>query len=488
MSTEINGLRRRLSSQDAIFYYLETDQAPMTIGSIALFEGHVPFRRFIQNIESKMHQIPRYMQKAVETPFNFARPTWEFDPDFDIRRHIKRVTLPAPGTEEQLNELAERLFRGRLDRSKPLWDMHFVEGLEEGGTGLISRVHHCMVDGVGGVELLMVTLDPTPETRAPTRVLHDAAPAPVSPASQVIDGIADIASEAVDQGASVLRWLTDVFTGDFASTQVGMRALDTTLKYVRDPGKELPFNRDFSGGRKIAHLDIPFPEVREIRRAFGGTLNDVVLAVLGGALSRYAEYHGQPTDGVTARVMTPVNVRAETERGMLGNRISMLVVEVPLGATSPVERLDKINERTKALKEGHVADGVAVIGQALSGLPVPALIAIGNTVTMGNGLGNIVCTNVPGPMVPLYTVGHRMLAHYPIMPIAWNMGIGCAVMSYDQHLFVTFVADAAAAPDVSALARFMGEAYDELRTAAGVPPAAEIPVPVPDQHTSILAV
>jgi WS/DGAT/MGAT family acyltransferase len=487
MSTEINGLRRRLSPQDATFYYLETDQAPMTIGSIALFDGHVPFRRFVQNIESKMHQIPRYMQKAVETPFNFTRPTWEFDPDFDIRRHIKRVTLPAPGADQQLTALAERLFRGRLDRGKPLWDMHFVEGLEGGRTGLISRVHHCMVDGVGGVELLMVTLDPTPEARAPTRVRHEPAPAPVSVASQVIDGVADIASEIVEQRASLFRWLTDLFTGDFASTQVGLRALDTTLKYLGDPSKELPFNREFSGGRKIAHMDIPFPEVREIRRAFGGTLNDVVLAVLGGALARYTEYHGQSTDGVTARVMTPVNVRPETERGMLGNQISMLIVEVPLGVSDPVERLHNINERTKALKEGHVADGVSVIGQALGTLPVPALLTMANAVTMGNGLGNIVCTNVPGPMIPLYTVGHRMLAHYPIMPIAWNMGIGCAVMSYDQKLFVTFVADAAAAPDVALLAQFMDEAYMELRTAAGVPPAEEIPALVPDQHTSILA-
>jgi diacylglycerol O-acyltransferase / wax synthase len=485
MATEITSLRRRFSPQDSIFYYLETDQAPMTIGSIAVFEGHVPFRRFSQNIESKLHQIPRCMQKVVETPFNFTRPTWELDPNFDIRRHINRITLPAPGTDEQLNELAERLFRGRLDRSKPLWDLHFVEGLEGGRTGLISRVHHCLVDGVGGVELLMVTLDPTPETRAPTRILHKPEPAPMSTTAQVIDGVADMASEAVDLGASILRWLTDVFTCDFASTRVGMRALNTTLKYLGDPGKELPFNRDFSGGRKIAHMEIPFTEVREIRRAIGGTLNDVVLAVLGGALRRYTDYHGQPI--ATARVMTPVNVRAETERGMLGNRISMLIVEVPLGASAPVERLHKINERTKALKEGHVADGVAVIGQALATLPLPTLIAVGNTMTMGNGLGNIVCTNVPGPMIPLYTVGHRMLAHYPIMPIGWNMGIGCAVMSYDQQLFVTFVADAAAGPDVAVLARFMEEAYTELRAAADVPLAEEIPAPVPDKHTSILA-
>jgi WS/DGAT/MGAT family acyltransferase len=152
MTAEISGLRRRLSLQDSVFYYLETDQAPMTMGSIAVFDGYVPFRRFVENIESKLHQIPRYMQKVVETPFNFTRPTWEFDPNFDIRRHINRVTLPSPGTDRQLTELAERMFRGRLDRSKPLWEMQFVEGLEGGRTGVISRIHHCLVDGVGGVE------------------------------------------------------------------------------------------------------------------------------------------------------------------------------------------------------------------------------------------------------------------------------------------------------------------------------------------------
>jgi WS/DGAT/MGAT family acyltransferase len=488
MATDVSGPRRRLSPQDSIFYYLETDQAPMTIGSIAVFEGHVPFRRFVQNIESKLHQIPRYTQRVVEAPFNFTRPTWEMDPRFDINRHIHRVTLPSPGSDEQLTELAERLFRGRLNRDRPLWEMHFVEGLEGGRTGLISRVHHCMVDGVGGVELLMVTLDPTPEARPPMRMTEESPAAPVDSASLIIDGLADLAGEMLDQGASVARWLTDALTGEWRSTQVGMRALDTSLSYLINAGDKLPFNSAFSGARKIVHFEIPFSEVREIRKAIGGTLNDVVLTALGGALSRYSELHGETPDGATARVMMPVNVRSESERDSLGNRISMLIVEVPLGVSDPVERLGTIARRTKELKDGHVADGVAAIGQALAGLPVPALIALVNTMTMENGLGNIVCTNVPGPTIPLYTVGHRMLAHYPIMPIAWNMGIGCAVMSYDQHLFVTFVADAAAGPDVALLAQQMIEGYAELRAAAGVVPDEGLLPTTAENNEAILAV
>src|SRR3990172_10247878 len=204
-------LRRRLSPQDAQFYYLESDQAPMNIGSVAIFEGRISYEAFVRNVESKLDLIPRYRQRAVEAPFNLGRPTWEIDPDFDITRHIRPLRLPWPGTEEQLAGLAAELFRSRVDRRRPLWEMHFVEGVQEDRTALISRVHHCLVDGVGGVELLMVTLDVSPEPSAAPSAPPVRDPAPEPARRQLMaEAFFDTLSERVDQWAAVANWLIDL--------------------------------------------------------------------------------------------------------------------------------------------------------------------------------------------------------------------------------------------------------------------------------------
>jgi WS/DGAT/MGAT family acyltransferase len=197
-------------------------------------------------------------------------------------------------------------------------------------------------------------------------------------------------------------------------------------------------------------------------------VNDVVLSVLGGALSRYYEAHGMSTEGRIARILTPVNVRREDERGALGNRISMLLVEVPLGMRDPVERLKVISKNMDRLKQNHIADGMELMADAIGDLPPMLQKALGTLPMPGNTVANMVCTNVPGPMIPLYSAGHRLEAHYPLVPIAWEMGVGCAVTSYNQKLYFGLMADAQAAPDVDRLGNFLTESYVEMRSAAGV--------------------
>ena len=461
-------LRRRLSPQDAQFYYLESDQAPMNIGSVAIFEGRISYEAFVRNVESKLDLIPRYRQRAVEAPFNLGRPTWEIDPVFDITRHIRPLRLPWPGTEEQLAGLAAELFRSRLDRRRPLWEMHFVEGLQEDRTALISRVHHCLVDGVGGVELLMVTLDVSPEPSAPPAQRAADPPSEPGRGQLLIDAVLDTLSERVDQWAAVQEWVTDLAFGRYEGSRIGLRALGMTLGYATNPRDKLPFNQAFSGKRKFAFLELPFDELRAVRVNCGGTINDLVLTILAGALGRYARCHAQDVEGAEARVLVPVNVRQESERGTLGNRISMLMVEAPLGIPDPVQRLAVIRERTEALKRERVAEGVSAVSNVLGALPAGLAAALGSLPGVPNVLANLVCTNVPGPMIPLYTVGHKMLAHYPIVPIAWEMGVGCAVMSYNHKLYFGLAADAKAAPDVDRLGGFIRDSYLELLTAAGV--------------------
>jgi len=462
------GLSRRLSAQDATFYYLETPEAPMNIGSAAIFEGQMSYRRFLKSIQSRMHLIPRYRQRVVEPPFNIGRPTWEFDPEFDIRRHIMRVPLPAPGTEEQLRKLATRLIRGQLDRSKPLWELYFVEGLEGERTALVSKIHHCLVDGVSGIELMTVMLDLAVD---PPPVIPPAAePVPKLPSQRRLffDALFDSISESLDRAADFQLMLTDAsLGGDRERINTIAKGLRAAFPYVRTAREKMPFNGSFSGQRELAWAEIPFHEARAVRKAHGGTVNDVVLTVLGGGLANYVRDHCEATEGRIARVLCPVNVRREDERGTLGNRVSMLLVELPLDVDDPVERLKLITERTAALKQDSVADGVEAVADLLGGLPPPIMLGLTALPGPPNTIANMVCTNVPGPLIPLYSVGHRMIAHYPMVPIAWSMGIGCAVTSYDQSLYVGLTADRRAAPDVDLLRGGIERAWTELRTAAG---------------------
>jgi WS/DGAT/MGAT family acyltransferase len=465
----VGRLSRRLSAQDATFYYLETPEAPMNIGSVAIFEGHIPYRRFVQSIQSRMHLIPRYRQRVVEAPFNVGRPTWEFDPQFDIRRHIIRVPLPAPGTDAQLRELTAQLFRGQLDRSKPLWELYFVEGLEGERTALVSKIHHCLVDGVSGIELMTVMMDVSPNPAPVIPPASQSDPEPPSRYQLFFDALFDSVSEALDRAADFQLMLADALPGSqrerIRKVAKGLRA---AFPYVTRARDKMAFNGDFSGERVLAWAEIPFHETRAVRKAHCGTVNDVALTVLAGALAHYAEARGEPTEGRTARVLCPVNVRREDERGALGNRVSMLLVELPLDVDDPVRRLELITERTTALKRDAVAEGVEAVADLLGGLPPLAMAALAALPGPPNTIANMVCTNVPGPLIPLYSVGHRLIAHYPMVPIAWSMGIGCAVTSYDQSLYFGLVADRQAAPDVDLLREGTEQAWLQLSKASGL--------------------
>lgn len=461
------GRDRRLSAQDASFLYFEKKEAPLHIGSIAVFEGRVDYDRFVENLAAKINLIPRYQQIVMPAPFNIGHPTWEWDPDFDLRRHISTITLDAPGSEEQLFEVGADLFSTVLERDKPLWEMVLIQGLQGDRSALLTKVHHCLVDGVSGIELLMLVMDVSPTPIPPAQVPEpekDEAP-PVL--ERFFDAVFDNMSASIDSWAS--RGQTMVAdAGGAGHTRATLHALESALPYVQVPVVRAPFNRRFGGGRKVAFSEYSFQEIRRIRQAVGGTVNDVVLTVLGGGMAKYLEMHGQTTQGRTIRVLTPVNVRKDDERGALGNRVSMLLIEVPVGVPDPLERLEAVRKRTEALKRRHVADGIESMGNGINAAP-PALQALlGTLPTPPNTLANMVCTNVPGPMIPLYTLGVRLQAHYPMIPLGWEMGISLGVTSYDQKLYFGFMGDAEAGGDVHRLKEFSDQAYVELRSAASV--------------------
>lgn len=466
-------LNHRLGPEDNSFLIYDTATTPMNIGAVSVMKGEISLERFVENINSKIHLIPRYQQLVVEAPFGVGRPTWEFDPSFDVSRHVREVFLEPPATLDQLFAAAAEIHETCLDRSRPLWQIYLVRGLEGGNTGLISKVHHCMVDGVGGMSLLMIILDPSSQYGGPSATSAKYTPPPVPGVlTRASDAVFDALSEGLDTVVDIEERVLDVVTGAGGDWLKMMGAsFRTALPYFLFPARKTPFNRPFSGKRSITGLAATLDEVNKIRAVTGGTINDAALTVLGGAVARYLEAHGEDVSERIVRIFTPVNVRHGQQAGNLGNKVSMLLVEVPAGEKDPIARLKLIEERTSQLKREHVSDGVEVLSNAVFAMPAPlskTLVDLGALPL--DRMGNMVCTNVPGPRFPLYSVGHEMLSMYPIVPIAWEMGIGCAIASYNGTLYVGLTADLGAAPDAHLLSDYLVESYVELREAAGVSP------------------
>ncbi len=465
------GLNTRLTSMDATFLYFEKKESPMHIGSVSIFEGEIPFDKFVQNISSKMHLLPRYQQKVTPDPFNLGHPTWEFDRNFDIKNHVFRIQIDAPGSEEELIKLAGRIFTPMMDRNKPLWDIYLVYGLEGKRTAMIARVHHCMVDGVSGVDLLKIVLDISPDAQPLPKA--ESAPPPQQPRTDATRSFFDALLGGMQEGMN--RWmefqtgllnLTQSLTSE--QTRASVPDMSRFLPALSVPAPLLPFNRQCSGERKLVWSTFSFAESRAIRAALGGTVNDVVLTVLSGAVSRYVHMHGQQTQGRNLRVMVPVSLRREDQRGALGNLVSMLPVEIPLDLSDPLERFKYINGKTVAMKNARVAEGLNLFSALMGILPASVQALVGAMATTPLPAFNMVSTNVPGPQVPLYAMGKRMIAYYPYVPVGYAVGCGCAIMSYDQKLYFGLTSDTQAMPDVERLKEFLDESFVELRKAGGV--------------------
>jgi WS/DGAT/MGAT family acyltransferase len=469
-----SSLTHRLSAQDAAFLYLERPNAALHIGSLAVYEGRVPYEQFVAHLEARMPLIPRYRQRVAFVPLNLGHPTWEDDPTFQVRNQVHHVTLARPGTDAQLFQLAAELFAPPLDRDRPLWEMFVIDGLEGDRSAIVSRVHHCMVDGVSGIELLVATLDISPEPAPPPE--PEAAAWTPKPLPGTTERLNAALWDNVDQQREIWRdFLEGVANPQrrLKEMQDTMRALGRALPLLARPAPRLPFYTRLTDKRQAAFSEVSFVEIREIRTALGGTVNDVVLAILAGALRRYLSEHGIDVSGIEPRVAIPVNVRLEDESGSLGNRVSAMFAPLPIGEANPVERFRMVQERVTGLKEENQAGAFELLMRAASYAPAPVHALNALAVTSSTAV-NMVCTNVPGPMIPLYCVGHMMLAHYPLVPLSLDMGLGVGVTSYNHRLFFGLMADPNAVPDIDRLRECVDESFLELRNAAGVSPA-ELP-------------
>jgi diacylglycerol O-acyltransferase len=469
---------RRFGALDAVFLNFERKEMPLHIGGAMIFEGVVPFDRFVATIESKLDLIPRYRQKVMRPFLDIGFPTWQYDPDFDIRRHIFHVKLDPPGTEEELRQLTGRIFTPLLDRNKPLWEVYMVDGLTGGRSAMITKVHHCMVDGVAGIGLLNIILDPSPDVpRLPRRKPYRP-PKPPDAVALFLDALTDSLAQIPKRLQSVrddlLRYGA-LLLGDDA-TRLGLQRLADMSPELVVPMEKLPFNRPCSGQRQVFWSEFPFAEARAIRTACRVTVNDVVLGVVAGAVARYVELHGQTVKNRFFRAMVPVNLRdPDDPPGAVGNRISLLPVVLPLGIRDPVARLRHIHKQTEAMKSARVAELVRMGIAWLGVLPATVQTWLADNLGWVNTpipIFHMVCTNVPGPQIPLYTCGHRMLTCYPHVPTGMDVGISVAIESYDQMLYFALTTDMLAAPDGGRMKDFLDASFVELRKAAKVPATA----------------
>jgi diacylglycerol O-acyltransferase / wax synthase len=461
----------RLTALDATFLHLERSGAHMHVAGILVFDGEVPaYDDLVEAIEARMHLVPRYRQKLAHVPLGQGRPVWVDDPHFNARYHLRHSALPEPGSDEQLKNLAGRLFALPLDRTKPLWELNLVEGLEGGRFALISKTHHALVDGVSGVDITSVLFDATPE------------PAPIEQRSWVPQpepSDAELLGHALVERATMpgeaargLRALTRAPRQALAQAGEWLVGVGAMAWAGVNPAPESPFNVPIGPHRRYTWVDSEVARFKAIKNALGGTLNDVVLSAVALGVGRFLRRRGIDTDGLVLKAMVPVSVRADTHRGALGNRVAAMWAPLPVGIEDAEAVLAEVAEAMRGLKES----GQAVGAQALTSLAdfaPPTIMSQAARLQSRQRFFNLVVTNVPGPQVPLYLLGRPMRAFYPVVPLAHNQALGIAIMSYDGRLAFGLLGDYDALPDIEALADDLREAIAALSRAAGVPEPAK---------------
>jgi diacylglycerol O-acyltransferase / wax synthase len=448
---------------DALFLYIERPGQPLSIACVSIFDGPVSLKSVRDLVESKLPLIPRYRQHVVFPPFNIGLPSWEFDPKFDIRNHIRQVTLRR-GTESDLKVLTSQIVSTHLERDKPLWDLTLVRGLEGNRTGLIARIHHCLADGLAGVGIINVLMDQSPVVAPLPRKKPTAPEAkPRDAGAQLLDSLLKSYFSAVKGALTLHGEAVSIAQQMFSDAAEPLADLMNIMPELAAPAERLPFNVVCHGPQKFGWTEIAMADIQTLRQRCGGTVNDVILTVVAATLRRYSELRGVRLKGRSVRIMIPVNVRGNNSVSELGNRIYFLPVTIPLDVRDPQKLFAHVRERMEFLKRIRAAELVGFAGGLFATIPTPIWAAIGPVASqLPLSLCNIICTNVPGPQVPLYLLGRKMLSFYPYVPIGGEMGVNCAILSYNGTAYFGFTCDVGAVPDPQNLEKFVKTSFAEL--------------------------
>jgi WS/DGAT/MGAT family acyltransferase len=452
----------RLTSIDASFLHQEGESSHMHVGGVLIFEGPPPaFDDFLNHIRGRLHLVPRYRQRLATPPLETGRPLWVDDPTFNLEYHVRHTALPEPGTERQLFLLASRIASQQLDRSKPLWENWLVEGLEGDRFALISKTHHSLVDGVSGVDLATVLFDLERNPATPGEDLAPWRPQPEpSQAQLVAAGVRGMVNQTVSLASRAVS----------AATRPA-----TTLNVIRDaaegigeiawaglnPAPQTPLNVEIGPHRRFAVVRAQLADYKEVKNALGGTVNDVVLSVVSGALASWLHSRGVRTEGLEMRALVPVSVRTQDQRGTLGNQLTVMRGPLPVYITDPVARLKFVSRAMNGLKESKQAVGAATL-VAVNNLAPPTILAQASRLNFSTRLFNLIVTNIPGPQVPLYLLGRKLEDLFPIAFLPENHGLAIAVMSYNGGIDYGLLGDYDAMPDIEVVAEGIENALQEL--------------------------
>jgi len=455
----------RLSPLDVSFLHMETPTTAMHVGGLGVFEPPpegFDYDRLVELIQQRIGLVPRYRQKVRSVPGRIANPVWVDDPDFDVTYHVRRSALPRPGTDAQLRDLVGRLMSRQLDRHRPLWEIYLVEGLTGGRVAIVTKTHHAMVDGRSAVDIGTVILDLEPTPReVPEDDWHPGRqPNALSLVAGALADYLDKPTQALD---TVRTAVSDVRE---TASKVGTLAggLFASARSMAKQAPATPLNVPIGQQRRFAMAESDLDDYKRIRKAHGGTVNDVVLATVSGALRAWLMTRGESVTPTTVvRAMVPVSVRNDSQKGELGNRVSSYFVDLPVGEANPVMRLHQVSYAMRAHKESGAAVGADALVQ-LSGFAPPTITALGarTASSLTRRLFNLVVTNVPGPQFPLYAAGARLLSMYPVVPLAKNQAVTIGLTSYNGGVFYGLNADRDAMADVDVLAQCIEESLAEL--------------------------
>jgi diacylglycerol O-acyltransferase len=459
----------RLSAQDHSFLIAETRNVHMHVAGTQIFEagplgtadGGVDIEAIKRATDSVMHLIPRYRQRLAWIPIE-RHPVWVDDRQFNLDYHIRHTSLPRPGSSEQLKHLSARIMAQQLDRSRPLWETWIVEGLEHNRFAMISKIHHCMMDGLSGVDLAHILMSPSPDYEmheplayvprpSPSRweLLRDAATRRVGMPLEAVRGIQEFARQTVDVRQEL--WTR-------------ANAVRELIGWAVRPANPTPLNGRLGPHRRFDWLSIPLDGVKAIRRALGCSVNDVILATVAGAVRDFLIRRRVRPEDIDFRVSAPVSMRRDEDRGQMGNRVSSWILRLPIEEADPRERIKGIHRVTQELKESRQALGVEMIMSMAEWTPT-LLMSLG--ARAASGPINMIVTNVPGPQFPLYLLGAKLLEAYPVVPLLQNTGLGVAIFSYNGQLGWGFNADYELLPDLRNFVRAVDASFRELYAASG---------------------
>jgi len=462
----------RLSFLDGSFLALESRTTHMHVAGVAIFEagplskpdGGIEIEKIRTFIESKLQYVPRYLQHLAWVPFE-KNPVWIDDDHFDLDYHVRHLSLPRPGNEEHLKAMTGRLLSQQLNRTKPLWELWVVEGLEGDRFALVFKIHHCMIDGISGVDLMAVLLNfaPTDEIEE----IKPFEPRPAPGAAELLVGESVRRLRRAFRAARGIPHLVEEARAIGSELQRRAKAVSYSLTSGwLTPASRTPINEKIGPNRRFEWLTLQLAEVKEVKDLIGGTVNDVVLTTMAGAVRKFfIEERGFPVDDLEFRVMAPVSVRSTDQRGQLGNQVAMWLVKLPVAEPDPLNRYAIVQDHTQHLKDTDQALGASTIVQLSSGTPATLLGMAARRATRIRPF-NMTVTNVPGPQFPMYMLGSKLLVQYPAVPLWAGHGVGVALFSYNGEVAWGLNADRDVVPDVAEFSNAIRAAFGQLRKEA----------------------